>query len=302
MNHVANHPISKKPINSITENEAQEFLSAIAMGPDGQRKLVQVIRKCTREAITKGWLGHCPFNKDEIRLKRVDRANRIKAYDPLTEIPRFFAECNEGEEEFYGCLYFGAMRKSDARLLEWQDISFKHNRITFPAHKTKRRNTESIKMIGDLRKLLVRRHERMGNPSTGYVFADARGEKHRGRPYGRNYPFGLEELLEKAGIEKIEQRAYHGFRHGGALAAASGVWGEPWTMEEVDKLLRDKSMKAVQVYFDILDAHMDEKVANATSQLDSIEKVPDTLGYVAAPNSQSVPGRPFPYWATTIGA
>lgn len=255
-NHVASHPISQKPINSITYNEAQAFVAQLALGPDGQRKLVQVIRRCTATAIREGWLRYCPFDKHEIRLAKPDKGKEIKAYS-RDELERLHAVCDDDQEEFFfGCLHFAMMRKADARLLEWQDIDFGKNQILFPAHKTKKRQTERIVMVPRTRDLLERRWIRKGKPSTGYVFANEKGSKYAGKPYGRNYRFGLDKLIEKANVPKIPGRDFHGFRHSGAVAAASGDWGRKWSIEEVAKMLRDKSMKAAMVYFDIHDEAM----------------------------------------------
>ena len=116
-------------------------------------------------------------------------------------------------------------------------------------------------MVPDLGRLLLNRHTRRGRPAKGLVFPNSKGNQ-----YERNYSWKLDAVLEAAGVAK-KGRSCHAFRHAAAISAASGVWGDKWSQDEVAKLLRDTS-DAVRVYFDILGSAMQAKANNVVSLLD----------------------------------
>ena len=81
----------------------------------------------------------------------------------------------------------------------------------------------------------------------------------------RTYDWQINKVIKAAGVPK-KGRKLHAFRHAAAVAAASGVWGNKWSMAEVARLLRDTS-DAVRVYFDLLADAMQDKAAPAVPSM-----------------------------------
>ena len=153
-------------------------------------------------------------------------------------------------------------RSGDVRALKVQDIDFSANRIAFTAAKSGRvERRPMMPAEGELLEAWIP-HAHGENPDPeAYVFRNPRN----GEQFARGHDWKLDAVLERAGIKK-NGRKLHAFRHAGAVAAASGVWGDPWSKDEVGCLLRDTS-DAVSIYFLILDEHLVTKAANAKQAL-----------------------------------
>ena len=241
-------PFGDTPIDEISAEEATRFFHDLELGARPKAETLRRCRKLADRAIAEGTASRNPFASIEIRKERKG-ARRPKHWAP-EEVAKLRGAGDQDQRDAIDCAYYGAMRASDIRRLRWENIDFSFNTVTF--HDTKSGRIETIAMVPDLREALLERHRREGEPSEGYVFPAPNGGE-----LPRVYDWDMNDLIEEAGVEK-RGRKLHAFRHAAAVHAASGVWGEKWSKEEVSKLLRDTS-DAVDVYFDITAESMQTK-------------------------------------------
>lgn len=247
--HCAGQPFVEQPINACTEQGALAFLLDLELGAENQAVVLTIFRKLAKQALKQNFLRYNPF--EDVKLPKKRKGARRPKYWTFDELQSIFAQCDREQTDAFGCMYYGAMRSADVRALRWENISLERNTVTF--HETKSGRVETVAMLPNLRQILQDRHQREGCPIDGWVFYNGK----TGDAFNRTYDWRIDEVLKAAGIDK-KGRKLHAFRHAAAVHAASGLWGDKWSKEEVADLLRDSS-DAVNVYFDILSSSMQEK-------------------------------------------
>ncbi|MDH3728730.1 MAG: hypothetical protein OER77_14460, partial [Myxococcales bacterium] len=99
-------------------------------------------------------------------------------------------------------------------------------------------------------------------PESGLIFG-----KSTGKPYGRNYDFGLKETMELAGIESDGRKLY-AFRHGFCVALANGYYGDHWERAEARDMMRHTNATTTDVYYQVLTHRLADKAKHSTPLTD----------------------------------
>lgn len=249
-----------KPIHENIGTATQDFFDGLDFAFDSKSKLLNEFKQYSKVLVKNGTLRRCPFDDVELRRERHKDARPKFWTEP--EMNAIKEKCSfEQRTVFFGCLYGGAWRVQDARNLKIQDIDFDKNRITFALAKSGRVESRYMTPLerNSLAEWIAHKHGDTPDPNSP-VFPN-----HKGEHFFRTYTWRLDEVREAAGVEK-KGRLAHAFRHTGARHAASGKWGEKWSLAEVKKLLRDTS-NAAERYFDILDEAMQDKTDAMTQPL-----------------------------------
>ena len=303
-------PLCNTPISQLDDKRAIELLDKMKNGGVKYSPRLECKKTLSQMASFLRDEGHRSgallFQK--LRVKKTDEEERaeseeedIKYYDPSAEIPIIFQtiakntksakkrvrRCAIEQWDAASCLYLGVFRNVDIKGdsapeiggLRWEEISGvwgddwlqKPFKIRYWNTKAGNNGKWCTKYPHpDLREILRARWERQGCPSSGLVFINPA----TGTNFARGHDWGLEELIHnEAGIEKQEGRAIHAFRHSGAVAAASGVWGKDgkpggkWTQKEIADTLLNDTFEAAARYVRIAKTAQEELSSGTVSQL-----------------------------------
>jgi hypothetical protein len=313
------------PMSRLDDTQAIDFLKQLKEGgtkyntrKECAKTLSQMASYLREKKLRRGGLLFQKLGVIKSKAEKQDADGEVvKYYNPFTEIPLIFEELlrriaagnKVAQEQFDAAatLYFGAFRMVDVKGdtapkvggLRWERISWEPFKIKYWNTKSGNGGAWCSKHPHkDLKPILQERWERQGCPESGLVFFHTRSKKYYGMNVSASHDWGLEVLIngdKKKGItgvvEKQEYRSKHALRHSGAVAAASGAWGQKWSPADVGKLLNDAS-DAVQIYFDIADETMHELASNTTSQTDAWgltinNEIADTPAHVTSEQSIS---------------
>jgi integrase len=270
-NHAKVNAITMMPCNHVTEDMATIFINTLPLDEDGKKKMKQTFKRLSRRAIKAGHLHHCAFEDVKIAKDRTTE-DEIKFFHPTDEYPLILEHArDEDAEEFFGFSMGAGPRPGEAKQFEWSDVDMDNRRLTFRYGSSEDRATkggrpETVPMLDEAYKWLKRRIDRLHDgvkPDSGVIFS-----KKNGKPYARNYDFGLTQTLKDAGIKK-DGRGLYAFRHGFCVAAANGFLGEHWSRSEAKVVMRHRNEKTTDTYYRLLTPVLAEKALRSVALSDA---------------------------------
>ena len=209
---------------------------------------------------------HCPFEDVKISKERTTE-DKVKFFHPKTEYPLILEHArDDNAREFFGFCMGAGPRPAEAKHFDWSDVDIEGRKLTFrhggsEDGATKGGKPVAVPMTAEayqwLKQRIDRKHEGI-KPESGLIFG-----KSTGKPYGRNYDFGLKDAMELAGIEANGRKLY-AFRHGFCVALANGFFGDHWTRAEARLMMRHSNAATTDVYYHVLEHELAEKAAQST--------------------------------------
>lgn len=192
---------------------------------------------------------------------------KIKIKQPDNQKKRYFTEkqintlvvqlaktAPESADLVLFAVYTGA-RFGETAALEWQDINFKQNTITFRGETTKPADTRIIPLIPELKQLLW---QRKVYTETQLVFPSTK------KTIRKSPPVTIVRAINKLGFNKqarnnLEKLTYHSLRH----TAASWMVQQGVDLYLIGQILGHKNLKTTKRY-----SHLsNENLKNAMSKL-----------------------------------
>jgi integrase len=264
-NHVADTEIGQMPCNLISEDKAVLFVDSLALGADGRNKLLQMFRWLSKRAIKAGHLRHCPFEDVKIGKTRTTE-DKIKFWHPADEYPLILKHARDDDaREFFGFSMGCGPRPAEARHFDWADADMENETLTFryggsEDGATKGGKPATVSMVAEAKQWLQHRIDRKHDgtkPERGLIFG-----KRTGKPYARNYDFGLKDALDAAAIDG-DGRGLYAFRHGFCVALANGFFGDHWSRDEAREMMRHSDEKTIDYYYRVLKPRLAEKAAQS---------------------------------------